>query len=119
MSDIDQRRLVADALTQTATIAEALALVERVLAIAEPPPLPDAPVVGAPSLQPDTLIVFHGDRTTPVLAVREHLRVVERRVAPPGYDKLCPVFAVVDGRLAFVRSISIRSATALIIAGEA
>jgi len=64
-------------------------------------------------------IVVHGDRATPVLPIREHLRVVERRVAPPGYDKLCPVFAVVDGRLAFVKSISTEAALATLVAGEA
>ncbi len=64
-------------------------------------------------------IVVHGDRTTPVLPVREHLRVAERRVAPPGYDRLCPLFSQVDGRLIFVGSVSIRTATAMMIAAEA
>ncbi len=64
-------------------------------------------------------IVVHGDRTTPVLPVREHLRVVERRAAPPGYDRMCPLFSQVDGRLIFVGSVSIQTATAMMIAGEA
>ncbi len=124
MSDIDQRRLMADALAQTATIAEAVALVERVLAMAASPaqrtaPAVVAPVVAAPPLQPATSIVFHGDRTTPVLPVREHLRVAKRRGAPPGSDRLCLLFSLVDGHLTFVRSILIRTATALIVAGEA
>ncbi len=64
-------------------------------------------------------IVVHGDRTAPVLPVREHLRVVERRVAPQGYDQLCALFSQVDGRLIFVGSVSIQTATAMLIAGEA
>jgi len=64
-------------------------------------------------------IVVHGDRTTPVLPVREHLRVVERRVAPPGYDRMCPLFSQVDGRLTFVKSISTEAALATLVAGEA
>ena len=64
-------------------------------------------------------IVVHGDRTAPVLPVREHLRVVERRVASQGYDQLCALFSQVDGRLIFVGSVSIQTATAMLIAGEA
>jgi len=63
--------------------------------------------------------VVHGDRTSPLLPVREHLRVAERRVAPPGYDQMCALFSQVDGRLIFVGSVSIRTATAMMIAGEA
>jgi len=64
-------------------------------------------------------IVVHGNRTTPLLAVRVHLRVAERRVAPPGYDQLCPLFSQVDGHLIFVGSVSIQTATAMMIAAEA
>ncbi len=63
--------------------------------------------------------MVRGNRAVPVLPIREHLRVVERRVAPPGYDKLCPVFAVVDGHLTFVKSISTDAALATLVAGEA
>ena len=64
-------------------------------------------------------IVVHGDRNAPLLPVREHLRVAERRVAPPGYNQMCALFSQVDGRLIFVGSVSIRTATAMMIAGEA
>lgn len=64
-------------------------------------------------------LMVRGDRAAPMLPVREHLRVVERRVAPPGYDRLCPVFAVVDGRLAFIKTISTEAALATLVAGEA
>jgi len=64
-------------------------------------------------------LMVRGDRATPMLPVHEHLRVVEHRIAPPGYDKLCPVFAVVDGRLTLVKSISTEAALATLVAGEA
>lgn len=64
-------------------------------------------------------LMVRGDRAAPMLPVREHLRVVERRVAPPGYDRLCPVFSVVDGHLTFVKTISTEAALATLVAGEA
>ncbi len=64
-------------------------------------------------------LIVRGNRAAPVLPVREHLPVAERRTAPPGYDKLCPVFAVVGGRMTFVKSISTEAALATLVAGEA
>ena len=61
-------------------------------------------------------LMVRGDRAAPMLPVREHLRVVEHRVAPPGYDRLCPVFG---GHLTFVKSISTEAALATLVAGEA
>jgi len=64
-------------------------------------------------------LMVRGDRAAPVLPVRAHLRVVERRVAPPGYDRRCAVFGMVDGRLTFIKTISIEAALATLVAGEA
>ncbi len=64
-------------------------------------------------------LMVRGDRAAPMLPVREHLRVAERRVAPPGYDQRCAVFATLNGRLTFVKTISTEAALATLVAGEA